>query len=74
MSKHEPWKPSSYTIKQAIAEAARYDGIHVGDNYVTKDHGDYIEINIDADNEKGHISYDLYFDDEGRLIRWVPHQ
>ena len=39
-----------------------------------KDHGDYVEINIDADNEKGHVSYDLYFDEDGRLIRWEPHK
>ena len=45
----------------------------MGDNYVTKDHGDYIEINIDADNDKGHVSCDLYFDDNGYLIRWGKH-
>ncbi len=67
------FKPSSYQIENAIKEAARYDGIFVGDNYVTKDHGDYIEINIDADNDKGHVSYDLYFDDNGHLIRWEKH-
>lgn len=68
------FKPSQYDIKNALMEAARYDGIYVGDNYVTKDHGDYIEINIDADNAKGHISYDLYFDENGRLIKTIPHK
>ena len=68
------WKPSSYSIKQAIDEATRYEGIFVGDNYVTKDHGDYIEVNIDANNTKGHVSYDLYFDDNGRLVRWEKHR
>ena len=68
------YSPSSYTIRNALLEAARYDGIYVGDNYVTKDHGDYIEINIDADNDKGHVSYDLYFDDDGRLVRWEKHR
>ena len=68
------FKPSQYQIKNAIMEAERYDGgIYVGDNFVTKDHGDYIEVNIDADNNKGHISYDLYFDDSGQLIRWEKH-
>ena len=68
------WRPSSYTIEQAIKEATRYEGIYVGDNYVTKDHGDYIEVNIDADNAKGHVSYDLYFDEKGRLKDWKPHK
>lgn len=68
------FKPSRYTIENAIKEAARYNGgIYVGDNYVTKDHGDYIEICIDADNAKGHISFDLYFDEDGKLIKTVPH-
>ena len=68
------FKPSQYQIKNAIMEAERYDGgIYVGDNFVTKDHGDYIEVNIDADNNKGHISYDLYFDDSSQLIRWEKH-
>ncbi len=66
--------PSNYQIKDALKEAARYDGIYVGDNYVTKDHGDYIEVNIDAENEKGHVSYNLYFDDNGKLIRWEKHR
>ena len=68
------WRPSSYTIELALKEVTRYDGIYVGDNYVTKDHGDYIEVNIDADNAKGHVSYDLYFDDNGNLTRWEKHR
>lgn len=66
-------KPSKYTIENAIMEAARYDGIYVGDNYVIKDHGAYIEVCIDADNSKGHVSYDLYFDDNGKLDHWGMH-
>ena len=69
------FRPSKYTIENAIKEADRYAGhIYVGNNYVTKDHGDYIEINIDADNDEGHVSYDLYFDDNGRLIDWKKHK
>ena len=50
------FKPSEYSIENAIKEATRYSGgIYVGDNYVTKDHGDYIEINIDSKNTKGHL-------------------
>lgn len=67
------FKPSNYQIENALKEVAKYDGIFVGDNYITKDHGSYIEINIDADNKKGHVSYDLYFDDSGKLINWKKH-
>lgn len=67
------FKPSHYTIENALREVAKYDGIYVGDNYVTKDHGSYIEINIETDNGKGHVSYDLYFDESERLIDWRKH-
>ncbi len=69
------FKPSNYEIENALKEVLRYDGgIFVGDNYTTKDHGDYIEINIDADNDKGHVSYDLYFDEDGNLKDWKKHR
>ena len=52
------FKPSKYSIENAIMEIARYTGgIFVGDEYTMKDHGDYVEINIDADNEKGHVMW-----------------
>ena len=38
-----------------------------------KDHGDYVEMNIGADNDKGHVSYDLYFDSDGKLSSWDKH-
>ena len=67
------FKPSEYQISNALLEIARYEGIFVGDNYVMKDHGDYIELNIDDNNDKGHISFDLYFDENGKLIKWEKH-
>lgn len=67
------FRPSEYSIENAIKEAARYKGIYVGDNYVTKDHGDYIEVNVDAENGKRHISYNIYYDDNGNIINIVQH-
>ncbi|WP_434309852.1 hypothetical protein [Hominifimenecus sp. rT4P-3] len=69
------FKPSDYSIENAIKEAARYQGgIYAGDNYVMKDHGDYIEVHVDADNAKGHISLDIYYDEEGRITKIIPHK
>ena len=68
------FRPSNYTIKNAIYDLLRYEDVVVGDNYVMKDHGDYVEINIDANTKKGHVSFDLFFDDNGRLIRWEQHR
>lgn len=68
------FKPSSYAIESALKEATRYEGgIYLGNNYVTKDHGDYIEVYIEAENAKGHVSFALYFDDNGRLVKWEKH-
>lgn len=67
------FKPSRYTIENAIRETARYGGIYVGDNYVMKDHGDYIQVNVDASNSEGHISFDVFFDSDGRITRVEKH-
>lgn len=74
------FRPSKYTVEQAlkdmlVSENSHYSAgdIVVGDNYVMKDHGDYVQVNIDADTPKGHVSYDLYFDERDRLVRWEKH-
>ena len=68
------YKPSTYTIESAIKEATRYDGIYVGSNYVMKDHGNYIQVNVDADNSKGHISFDVFYDNDGNITRIEKHR
>ena len=68
------FKPSEYTIKNAILDTIRYGDVTIGDNYVFKDHGDYVEVNVDADNDKGHISFDVYYDSNGKITRIVSHK
>ena len=68
------FKPSSYSIKNAILESARYDGVYIGDNLVMKDHGDYIEVNVDSENMKGHISFNVYYDNDGKITRIEKHK
>ena len=67
------FRPSQYTIENALREVARYDDVYIGDNYVTKAHGSYIENNIETDNAIGHVSYDLYFNESGELTDWKKH-
>ena len=71
---------SKYTIDTALREILVNENSHfcagdisVGDNYITKDHGDYVEINIGASTPKGHVSYDLYFDSNGHLTGHKKH-
>ena len=80
MSK-KPWRPSSYTIEQALKDMLVHEESHfsagdivVGDNFVMKDHGDFVQVNIDADTPKGHVSYDLFFDENDRLVDWKKHR
>ena len=67
------FKPSEYTIKNAILDTMRYGDVRLGDNYVFKDHGDYVEVSVDANNAKGHISFNVYFDSNGKVTRVEPH-
>ncbi len=69
------FKPSDYSIKNAVQEAARYNGgIYVGSNYVMKDHGSYVEVNVDANNSKGHVSFNVYYDSDGKITKVIPHR
>ena len=72
------FKPSDYTIENALKDILQghysIGDIVIGDNHVIKDHGKYIQINIDADTPKGHVSYDLYFDENNKLIKWEKHR
>ena len=61
------FRPSDYDIKNAIIDTMRYGDVYLGDNYIMKDHGDYIEVNVDANNQKGHICFDVYFSENGRI-------
>ena len=55
-------------------EAARGEGVYAGDTYVMRDHGDYVQVNVDADNAKGHISFDVFYDEEGRITKVEKHR
>lgn len=72
------WKPSEYTIKNALIDImnGHYSSgdIVIGSNYIIKDHGDKAEIHIDAETPKGHVSYDLFFDENDKLIDWKKHR
>ena len=67
------FRPSDYSIQMAVREAARYEGIYAGDDYVMKDHGDYVQLMVPSSAAKGHDTYDLYSDGNGRLTKVVGH-
>lgn len=62
------FRPSQYTIENALREVGKiWWCLHREIIMWPKDHGSYIEINIETDNAKGHVSYDLYFNESGEL-------
>ena len=67
------FKPSDYDIKSAILDTMRYGDVLMGDNFVMKDHGSYVEVNVDANNSRGHISFDVYYDENGRITHIEKH-
>ena len=67
------FKPSEYELKSALLDTMKYGDVTMGSNYVFKDHGDYVEACVDANNAKGHVSFNIYYDSNGRITRVVPH-
>ena len=58
-----------------LQEWIRYDGDISWDDYtVLKNHGDYVQLMFPSSAVKGHDSYDLYFDSDGRLIKVCGHK
>ena len=67
---------TDYDIVKGLVEINRYKkGIYIGDNFVLKDHGDYVQMIIDSDSPKGHDTWDIYFsEDNSRIVRWEKHK
>ncbi len=66
----------TYTITQALrdmlCEGGHYGAgdIRIEDNYISKDHGNYIEVNVKT--SAGHDSVDVYMEG-GRIVKMIPH-
>ena len=57
-----------------LQEWMRYSGDIAWDECtVLKNHGNYVEIMFPSSAPKGHDSYDLYLDVDGRLIKVCGH-
>ncbi len=67
----------SYSLENQLNDMLRYgDVMTTDDNLVLKDHPQKkcVEMNIPAYNQKGHISYDCYYDESGKFTSFVPHK
>lgn len=59
----------------SMQEWVRYGCDIAWDDYtILKNHGDYIEIMFPFSAPKGHDTYDMYFDDSGKLKKVSGHK
>ena len=66
---------SDYTVKGALQDIIRYGDVLLSSDWLLKDHGEYVEAIVNAETkEKGHVTFNLYFDENNRLIRWEQHK
>ncbi len=76
MNSKDYMDPKDYSLENQIQDMLRYgDVTTTDDGLVMKDHPNKscVEINIPADNKKGHISYDCFYDENGKYTSFKPH-
>lgn len=53
--------------KLTILDMLKYDAIQDECGIIYKDMGKYVQMLVPMKNEKGHDTYEVYFDDNGRI-------
>lgn len=57
-----------------LREWVRYGGDISWDDYsIMRNHGNFVQLMFRSSAPKGHDTYDLYLDDNGRLIKVFGH-
>ena len=57
-----------------LQEWIRYGGDITWDDYsIMKNHGDHVQLMFPSSAAKGHDTYDLYHDDNGRMTKVFGH-
>ncbi len=65
--------PRKYVV--TLQDWINYNGDIQWDGYqVMKNHGNFIELNIPSSSSEGHDTYELYLDDDGRLVKVIGHR
>lgn len=70
--------PEKVTLEEVISRTMGTNkDVLYGDNFKMEDHprGRYVQINISAPNTpKGHISFDIPYDENGKFGKAIPHK
>lgn len=67
---------SYYDVRNAkisLLDMLKYDAIQDPDGVIYKDTGKYVQMLVPMNNNKGHDTYEVYFDDMGHVEKVVGH-
>ena len=65
-----------YDVKNAkltILDMLKYDAIQDESCVIYKDMGRYVQMLVPMKNDKGHDTYEVYFNESGRIEKIVGH-
>lgn len=70
--KKDEFDPRKYV--PTILDMLKYDMDKSKDDTICKDMGDYLQMIVPMDNEKGHDTYNVYVDEDGHMTRVEGHK
>ena len=65
-----------YDVRNAkitLLDMLKYDAIQDESGIIYKDMGKYVQMLVPMKNDKGHDTYEVYFDEAGRVEKVVGH-
>lgn len=67
---------SYYDVREAklsILDMLKYDAIQDESGIIYKDMGRYVQLLVPMKNDKGHDTYEVYYDENGRIKQIIGH-
>lgn len=65
-----------YDVRNAkitILDMLKYDAIQDEEGIIYKDMGQYVQMLVPMKNDKGHDTYEVYFNDSGQIEKIIGH-
>ena len=66
----------NYDVRKAeitVMDMIKYDAIKDKDGVIYKDMGKYLQMLVPMKNEKDHDTYEIYYNEAGKIIRVYGH-
>lgn len=62
-----------HKAKITILDMLKYDAIQDESGIIYKDMGNYVQMLVPMNNAKGHDTYEVYYDENGRIAKIIGH-